>query len=83
MVHKKIADQPYYNVIFYMSRTEHKYLKSVCLCLPLIEKSCQFATFSTSNFERLFYNQKKKKFFKIVLTLNAIFYITDHVAFIM
>ena len=24
-VHKKIADQPCYNVIFYMRRTEHKY----------------------------------------------------------
>ena len=22
---KKIADQPYYNVIFYLRRTEHKY----------------------------------------------------------
>ena len=25
MVHKKIADQPCYNVIFYLRRTEHKY----------------------------------------------------------
>ena len=24
-VHKKIADQPCYNVIFYLRRTEHKY----------------------------------------------------------
>ena len=23
--HKKIADQPCYNVVFYMRRTEHKY----------------------------------------------------------
>ena len=48
---KKIAGQPFYNVIFYLRRTEDK---RVYLCLPLIRKCCQIVTFSTSYFEHLF-----------------------------
>ena len=54
----KIADQPCYNIIVYLRRTEHKYLKAYALCLPLINKCCQIANFSTS-FLSSFYNQKK------------------------
>ena len=60
---KKIADQPCYNVIFYMRRTEHKYKKNVCLCLPLTEKYCQIATFFDFKFRALVCITKKKIFF--------------------
>ena len=30
---EKIADQPWYNVIFYLRRTEHKYLKTGTPCV--------------------------------------------------
>ena len=69
---KKTADQPCYNVIFYLRRTEHKYLKGVRLRLLLIKKCCQIAALSTSYFER----QKKKE---KNLHRKQILYITDHV----
>ena len=62
---KKIADQPYYNVIFYLWRTEHKYYTQVCLCLPLIKKRCQMPIFSTSYFEHLLANGKWLKFYSL------------------
>ena len=71
---KKIANQHCYNVIFYLKRREHKYYKTVCLCLPPIKKCCQIDTFSTSFFEYFFYNQKQFFFnteykFFILLTM--------------
>ena len=54
-IKKKIADLPWYNVIFYLKRTEHKYWKRACLCLPLIKKCCQIDTFSSSYFRRWFF----------------------------
>ena len=43
--------------------------------LPLIKKCCQIATFSTSHFERFFYNQKKKNFFQHYSNTECKFFI--------
>ena len=58
-VHEKIADQPCYNVIFYMRRTEHKYWKRICLCLQLIKKCCQCRYFLDFIYWALVFTTKK------------------------
>ena len=61
-VYKKIAEQPCYNVIFYLRRTEYKYLRRVSLCLQFIKKCCQIDIFPISYFEHLCLQPKKKLF---------------------
>ena len=75
-VHQKNADQPYYNVIFYLRRA--KILKKGIL-LTSVARSLLFRLHILTN---CFY-KKKKKIFNTVLTLNAVFHITDNVALIM
>ena len=67
---KKIADQPCYNVIFYLRGQNTNIKKGYTLCLPFIKKCCQIDTISTSYFERLFL-QQNKIFFNTVLTRNV------------
>ena len=54
---KKIVDQPCYNVIFYLKRTEHKcYNKWLPCVYHLLRSIARSLLFSTSFFEHFFYN---------------------------
>ena len=64
---KRITHQPYYNVIFFEKDRRQILKKGYALCLPLIKKCCQIATFPASYFESC--SNSECKLFFLLLTM--------------